>query len=319
MKVDIILPVYQPKRWVFDAVDSIKSQTYRHWNLIIVDDHTPASREVMRKMRKKAQSHPKIKFIRLEKNSKPAGARNRALAQGKGEFIAFIDQDDKWHSRKLEKCMGYLKSHPQIDLVHSDIEAMDEKGEVNKNQFDKENKKRAEIPYSRLQSKELMRELARFYSLRFGTIVVRRSALEAMGGFDESFFGGEEFVFTLRFAARYRMVHLAEKLTFRRLHQGNLSKNRNRIIGELNAYKKMRLEFPLLETLLKKKQRRALQEAIKVKLINREKKEAVRYSQELIRLAPLSFSVYCFYLMSVICFTPKCVRWIEFIKKKIHV
>jgi len=321
MKVDIILPVYNPNQWAFEAIDSIHAQTHRNWNLYIVDDHTPQSGEVLKRLSALAGKSGKIKFIRLERNVKPAGARNRGAAEGDGEAVAFIDQDDKWHPRKLEMSVGYLKSHPEIHLVHSDIEAINERGEVIKNRYEEENKIRAGIPYSSLSAEKLIRKLAGRYSLRLGTVVVRREAFESVGGFDadEPLFGGEDIIFAVRFAAKNKIGHFSEKLTFRRLHRDNLSKSKERLVGKMVAYRRMRERFPFTKSVLKKKYTRSLREAVLLKLENGEQKQAMRFSGELIRGAPLSPAAYCFYLISVICFNPKIIHFIMLHKKRIDV
>jgi len=321
MKVDIILPVYNPSQWAFEAIDSIQAQTHRNWNLFIIDDHTPQFGEVLKKIRETAGKSEKIKFIRLERNIKPAGVRNRGVASGNGDLVAFIDQDDKWNSRKLEMSAAYLKSHPEIHLVHSDVEAINERGEVIENLYEKENKVRAGIPYAYLSPRELVKELAGHYSLRLGTVVVRREAFEAVEGFDEDeqIFGGEDIFFAVKFAAKNKIGHLPEKLTFRRLHLENLSKNRERLMGKMVANRRMREQFPFTKSVLKKKYKRALREASLFKLESGEQKQALRLSRELIHEDPLSLAAYCFYLISVICFNPKMVHFIKLQKKRIDV
>ncbi len=321
MKVDIILPVYKPNRWVFEAIGSVQAQTYSNWNLFIIDDHSPKPGEVLMKLREEAVKSEKIKFIRLERNIKPAGARNRGAAKGDGDALAFIDQDDRWHPKKLESSVAYLKSHPEIHLVHSDIEAINESGEVISGRYKRENQIRAGIPYAELSPGELVKELAVLYSLRLGTVVVRRGAFESVGGFDadEPIFGGEDILFAVRFAAEHKISHLPENLTFRRLHSDNLSKNRERIMGKMMAYKRIRERFPVTKSSIHKQYTRTLRKAALFKVENGDQKQAMRLSRELVCASPLSAKAYCFYLISVLCFNPKMIHFIKSVKKRIDV
>lgn len=98
--VSIILPVFNSEEYVYDTIKSIIDQTYKNWELIIVDDNsTDLSFEICKKL---SQTDKRIKLVKLNSNSGgPAKPRNLALKISKGEYIAFIDSDDLWHQEKL--------------------------------------------------------------------------------------------------------------------------------------------------------------------------------------------------------------------------
>ena len=128
-KVSIITPCYNAARFISLAIESVLSQTYPYWEMIIVDDHSEDNtQEIVANYCK--QDH-RIKYIRLEKNSGSATEpRNRAIREATGRFIAFLDSDDLWKPQKLKKQLPFFNS-PNIAIVYSDYEKIDEKGNYN--------------------------------------------------------------------------------------------------------------------------------------------------------------------------------------------
>lgn len=106
--VSIITPSYKSKRFISQTIESVIAQTYENWEMLIVDDCSPDdSNELIEKYCKKDS---RIKLIKLEKNSGPAIARNRAIEESKGRYIAFLDSDDYWHKDKLLKQLQFMQA-----------------------------------------------------------------------------------------------------------------------------------------------------------------------------------------------------------------
>lgn len=104
--VSIITPVYNAERFLSETIKSIRSQTYRNWELMLVDD---CSNDNSASMIKEFQKYDdRIKYIKLEKNSGASVTRNTGIKNAKGRFIAFIDSDDIWLPEKLEKQVQYM-------------------------------------------------------------------------------------------------------------------------------------------------------------------------------------------------------------------
>lgn len=103
-RVSIITPAYKAASYVEETIRSVKAQTHRNWEMLIADDCSPDStREVVSNW---AANDPRIRLIQLEKNGGPAAARNGALAQATGRWIAFLDSDDLWLPTKLERSIA---------------------------------------------------------------------------------------------------------------------------------------------------------------------------------------------------------------------
>lgn len=106
--VSVIMPSYNTARFIKETVESVMAQTYRNWELIIVDDcSTDNTDEIVSEF----LSDSRIRYIKNEKNSGAAVSRNRALREAKGKWIAFLDSDDLWESEKLAKQIAFMKSN----------------------------------------------------------------------------------------------------------------------------------------------------------------------------------------------------------------
>jgi len=123
--VSIITPSYKSERFIFKTIDSVLSQTYKNWEMIIVDDVSPdKSNEIIEKYIKQDS---RIKLIKLEKNNGPALARNRAIKEANGRYIAFLDADDLWMPEKLEKQLAFMQEK-DCALSYTAYETMSEDG-----------------------------------------------------------------------------------------------------------------------------------------------------------------------------------------------
>lgn len=122
--VSIITPMYKGAAFVGESIQSVISQSYRNWEMIIVDDCSPDDGAGINEV-KKYTSDPRIKLIESKENRGSSGARNIALTEAKGRYIAFLDSDDIWHPDFLEKQMAFMSKH-NAPLVFSSYRRIDE-------------------------------------------------------------------------------------------------------------------------------------------------------------------------------------------------
>lgn len=102
--VSIITPIYNSEDYIESTIKSVLNQTYQNWEMLIVDDcSTDRTEQVVREV-----TDSRVKFIKLEKNSGAARARNKALELAEGSLIAFLDADDMWKPEKLEKQVRFM-------------------------------------------------------------------------------------------------------------------------------------------------------------------------------------------------------------------
>lgn len=124
--VSIITPSYKSEKFISQTIDSVLTQTYQNWEMIIVDDCSPDdSNEIIKEYCKK---DTRMRLIKLEKNSGPAVARNKAIEEAQGRYIAFLDADDLWKCEKLEKQISFMTKN-NYELTYTNYETMSEDGE----------------------------------------------------------------------------------------------------------------------------------------------------------------------------------------------
>lgn len=122
--VSIITPMYKGAAFVGETIRSVITQSYDNWEMIIVDDCSPDNGAGITEV-KKYTSDSRIKLIESKENRGSSGARNIALKEAKGRYIAFLDSDDIWHSDFLEKQIMFMKNH-EASLVFSSYRRIDE-------------------------------------------------------------------------------------------------------------------------------------------------------------------------------------------------
>jgi len=121
--VSIITPNYNSEQFIKQTIDSVLGQTYTDWEMIIIDD--VSSDESTQIIEEYIQKDKRIKLIRLKNNSGPAQARNRAIEEAKGRYIAFLDSDDYWHKDKLTKQLKFMQDH-KCELSFTAYESIEE-------------------------------------------------------------------------------------------------------------------------------------------------------------------------------------------------
>ncbi len=122
--VSIITPMYKGAAFVGETIESVQAQGYKNWEMIIVDDCSPDNGAGIAEV-KKYTSDPRVKLIESKKNRGSSGARNIALAEAKGRYIAFLDSDDIWHPDFLENQLRFMHEK-DAPLVFSSYRRIDE-------------------------------------------------------------------------------------------------------------------------------------------------------------------------------------------------
>lgn len=128
--VSIITPSYNSAHFIRQAIESVQSQTYVNWEMIVVDDcSSDITVAVVEEYIRKDQ---RIRLILLSKNSDAAIARNTAIEAAKGQYIAFIDSDDIWLPEKLKRQIGFMQEK-NVVFSFTAYKKMDEEGNINEN------------------------------------------------------------------------------------------------------------------------------------------------------------------------------------------
>jgi glycosyltransferase involved in cell wall biosynthesis len=228
--VSVIIPTYQRSHWVSEAIESVLAQTFKDYEIIVVNDgSTDNTVEVLN------QFQDKIKIIEQE-NKGGSAARNIAIKNSQGLYIAFLDDDDLWLPSKLEKQIALLEFNHKIGLIYSDMFWFNENGV---------------FPNTKAQVSSL--HLARLYWMHFlnldsltcpisSTVIVRRQALDEIGLFDESLTNCHDYDLWLRIGEKWLFYYLDDPLTMHRLSDTNITKNRERLLVSLLRVKEKALD-----------------------------------------------------------------------------
>ncbi|WP_092093495.1 glycosyltransferase family 2 protein [Pisciglobus halotolerans] len=136
--VSIIMPTYNSAKYVENAIKSVLAQSYKNFELIIVDDCSKDNTESI--VDKYVKTDIRIKYIKLGINSGPAIARNKGIDLAKGTFISFLDSDDLWFSEKLSKQIKFMKDNEHY-FTCTNYNKIDEDGnDINKLVIEKESR-----------------------------------------------------------------------------------------------------------------------------------------------------------------------------------
>ncbi len=205
-------------KFLREAIDSVYAQTYPHWEIIFWDNaSTDCSGDI-------AQSYDsRLRYFRGEETVPLGAARNKALEQARGEFIAFLDCDDIWMPKKLEKQIP-LFADPQVGLVFCDTIFFNDKGE-------------SERFYSRRRytTGDCFSILLNNYFLSMETIVIKSAVLRAeKEWFDPRFNMIEDADFFRRIAYRWHLAMVDEPLAKWRVHASSWSWAKSHLFAEEN-------------------------------------------------------------------------------------
>ena len=194
----VVIPTYNRRPFLEKAVDSVLNQTYRNFELIIIDDgSSDGTKEFISN-----HEDSRIRYI-YQNNSGVSHARNRALKLTKGNYIAFLDSDDFWTEEKLEKTADHVKASPDISIFHTD-EVWYRKGKL------LSQRKKHKKPTGHVYEKALP-----LCCISISTATVKKEVFEKIGAFDETFEACEDYDFWLRATSNYEVELIPEELTIK--------------------------------------------------------------------------------------------------------
>lgn len=216
--VSIMMPAYNADRYIGQAIESVISQTYTNWELILVNDgSTDHTEQVVGRY-----TDPRIKLI-SQMNSGEATARNTALDCMQGEFVAFLDADDLFLEHHLENMVRFLQEHPNLDGVYTDGHYCHPDGTVIRSLS---SQRRG--PFQGWIFEQLVRA-----SDVFGPpicVLLRRALIEQHAlRFDPRITIGPDWDFLTRFSEYAQFGYLEEHTCLYRVHQTNVTVRTNRM------------------------------------------------------------------------------------------
>ena len=207
--VSVLVPVYMGERFIAEAIESALNQTYRHLEVVLVNDGSPdKSSDVIRRY----LSDSRVRYLE-QPNGGVAAARNSALRASSGKYVAFLDQDDLWLPDKLERQVAFLETHPDAALVHARQDYVDDNG------------RRVESEFINVEpvKGQCFRALFDRNRIAVLTVLARRSVIEEVGGFNTLASGGDDYELWLRISWNYPIGFLDQIVGHYRVHSNNVS------------------------------------------------------------------------------------------------
>lgn len=204
----MVIPVYNQERYLGAAIDSVLAQSFRDFELIVVDDgSTDRTPDVM------ARFGPQIRPVH-KPNGGNASALNAGIREAGGRWIGWLSSDDLWEPTKLERQLEALRVHPEAALAYTDVLVIDGEDHV---------LYRRSYP-SPQTARARLRLLLRTCYINGSTVLVRRDVLDRVGPFDERDRLASDHDMWLRIAERFDVLHVPEALVRYRVHGAQLSK-----------------------------------------------------------------------------------------------
>ncbi len=221
--VSIVLPVYNGAKYLKKSIDSIIKQTYKNWELLILDDcstdETPLISEEY------VKSDDRIKYFRNEHNLKLPGNLNRGFSLSKGDYLTWTSDDNKFHTTAIEKMVTALQNSNNAQFVYASYNTIDENDNITDYYIVDKDYKNIIVGSNCIGA----------------CFMYTRAVYEKIGDYDLDLFLTEDFDYWQRILANFEAVSIKEILYDYRKHGANLSSTMKKE-KFYTAYKKMLLK-----------------------------------------------------------------------------
>jgi glycosyltransferase involved in cell wall biosynthesis len=208
--VSVVLPTFNRLRFLRPAIESVYAQTFIDWELVIADDGSDLE---TRQYLQSLADDPRVKVLWLAHTGRPAIVRNAALSGASGEYVAFLDSDDLWAPRKLERQIETLRARVNCRWSYTAFLRVDANGQALPEEV-----QRPWVPYEGDIFEQVVTARA---SIRTPSVVATRQLLEHAGGFDEAMLSAEDYDLWLRLALYSEVAIVDEPLVYVRYHDEN--------------------------------------------------------------------------------------------------
>lgn len=213
--VSVLMPAHNAERYLGEAVESILGQTFRDFEFLIVDDgSTDRSRAILERY---AAQDPRIRLT-SRPNTGYAAALNELLGLARGELVARMDADDVALPERLGRQVEYLRAHPDVICVGTAVQLIDEAGRFLRDRH-------PGLDHEAIQERALAGDCA----LNHPSVMMRRAALEAVGGYHVEFMPAEDLDLWLRLGEIGRLTNLPDVLMKYRQHEASFSEQHQRL------------------------------------------------------------------------------------------
>lgn len=211
--ISVVMPAYNAAETIIESINSLLSQDYLNWELIVIDDGS--TDDTYHKA-----SSIKDSRIRIyqEFNKGVAATRNQGIQIAKGKYVAFLDADDLWNMEKLKNQVSFFESKEEkLGLIHSYYVEFDDLSEYRP-------KPLKHLSGLKLEG-NIYEDLIVHNFIATLTVMVKKDVLNEVGGFDVTLSGPEDWDLWIRIARKYKVGYIDKSLARYRLNPSGLSKN----------------------------------------------------------------------------------------------
>ncbi|EHQ36862.1 glycosyltransferase [Methanoplanus limicola] len=222
-KVSVIIPVYNGQQYIGKTIESVINQSFKEWEIIVVNDgSTDRSSDILHDYILKLGN--KIRVYNTA-NGGVSNARNLGIKLSESDYISFLDQDDCFEKTKLEKQCSFLIKNPDVCLVYSNYSIIDNNDNITKNKIFED---------SALKKGFIFDDLLYFNFIGISTVMVRRSVMNRVGGFNSDYRLCEDLELLLRISKICQIDYINESLLYYRDHYQSFTyKKIDQMIAEL--------------------------------------------------------------------------------------
>ncbi|MBD0305520.1 MAG: glycosyltransferase family 2 protein [Nitrospiraceae bacterium] len=201
--VSVVIPVFNGAPFIEKAVASVRGQRIRNVEMIVVDDgSTDGTQAILASLQREG-----LRWYQ-QAHGGPARSRNRGIEAAHGEYIALLDCDDVWLTDKLDVQLSVMQARPEVGVVHTDYEVVDDSGKV------------LERVHAGRSDEPLVKAFAGGHAALPSTLLIRRHVLRNVGALNADLYGSEDSDLTIRL---YEVTQFAwiDRVMVRKLQRGH--------------------------------------------------------------------------------------------------
>jgi len=222
--VSVIMPTFNRRDYLGEAVDSVISQSIGNWEWLIIDD---GSSEDTEEFLRSSYSDSRISYYK-QQNQGQSAARNKGISHSRGNFICFLDSDNRWYPNKLVRQLDEIQNNPDVDIVYGDSYIIDGTGEIVS--------RRNIARYSGYITAKLL--VDNFISMN--TTMTRSPVIKKIGGFNTSNRWDEDYELWLSVSINSRFLYIPEYFGEYRIMGNQISDDKE---SRIQANEKLILQF----------------------------------------------------------------------------
>ena len=209
--ISVVMPVYNGEKYLKQSIESVIRQSYKEWELIIVNDcSTDSSRDIMQSY---ADIDSRIRIVDNSSNLKLPMSLNAGFREARGNYLTWTSDDNLYKANALEELAGYLENNPEIGLVYSDMDFVD-----------------ASLNFIREQCLEP--QMLLYADCVGASFMYRREVLDKVGEYDPNMFLVEDYEYWIRISEQFKIGHLNKNLYTYRVHDSSLTGTRKKDINK---------------------------------------------------------------------------------------